>query len=128
MDYRYMPFYLQGSTLSGVYYQPWGDVETKDLDYLKEMYPRTTQKMQQIIDEECDRQEYEGSMLYDQYPDKLSVINMVKRIFDILKMQVENENEQYPDDDWLQDMIHVMLLMEMYRRRTNRRKRMRRYY
>ena len=48
-------------------------------------------------------------------------------------MQVKEEEEQcgngencikYPDDQWLKDIIIVLLLNEMYRRRQNRR----RYY
>ena len=47
--------------------------------------------------------------------------------------QVKEEEEQcgdgencikYPDDQWLKDIIMVLLLNEMYRRRQNRR----RYY
>lgn len=129
MDYRYMPFYVQGSSLSGLYYQPWDDPEAKDMEYLKEMYPKTTNQIQQIVDEECDRQEFEGSMIYDQYPDKLGVLRIVNRVYDRMKMDWENGEGDRDDDDnsRLKDLIHIMLLNEMYRRRAKRRKR-RRYY
>lgn len=130
MDYRYMPFYVQGSTLSGLYYQPWNDQETKDLQYLKEMYPKTTMRIQQIIDEECDRHEYEGSIIYDQYPDRIGVNAIVNRINDRLRMEREQcEDEKcYPDDNWMKDIITIMLLGEMYRRRAGRRSNRRRFY
>lgn len=132
MDYRYMPFYVQGSALSGLYYQPWNDQEAKDMQYLKEMYPKTTERMQQIIDEECDRQEFEGSILFDQYPDRLGVNRMVNRVFDRMKMESETDEgvgdrNDGPDDNWMKDMITIMLLSEMYRRRATRRKQ-RRFY
>lgn len=123
MDYRYMPFYVQGSTLSGNYYQPWNDVEVKDLEYLKEMYPKTTQRIQQVIEEECDRQEYEGSILFDQYPDKLGIMRMVNRVYDIMRMESPMEEQSNYDDSMLKDMITILLLNEMYRRRATRRSR-----
>lgn len=129
MDYRYMPFYVQGSALSGMYYQPWNDGETKDLEQLKEMYPKATRRIQEIIDEECDRHEFEGSVLYDQHPDKLAVSFIVNRIFDRLRMENEaaEASQNFPDEAWLKDIITIMLLTEMYRRRTIRRNR-RRYF
>lgn len=130
MDYRYMPFYVQGSALSGLYYQPWNDQETKDLQYLKEMYPKTTERIQQIIDDECDRQEFEGSLLYDQYPDKFGILRLVQRVYDRLKMEMQNHEgeKKYPEEGWLKDMITIMLLSEMYRRRCLRRNRRRKFY
>lgn len=130
MDYRYMPFYVQGSALSGMYYQPWSDGETKDLEQLKEMYPKTTRRIQEIIDEECDRHEFEGSILYDQYPDKVAVSFIVNRIHDRLKMEIESAetNSNFPEEAWLKDIITIMLLTEMYRRRAIRRNHRRRYF
>lgn len=123
MDYRYMPFYVQGSTLSGMYYQPWEDVEIRDLEYLKEMYPKTTQRLQQIIEEECDRQEYEGSLLFDQYPDKIGVMRIANRVYDIVRMENPLEEQAVGDERMLKDIITVLLLNEMYRRRATRRSR-----
>lgn len=127
MDYRYMPFYVQGSALSGMYYQPWDDVEVRDLEYLKEMYPKTIQKIQQLIEEECDRQEYEGSFLYDQYPDKLGVMQIVNRMYDKARMESPVEEQEVGDDRMMKDLITILLLNEMYRRRTTRRRR-RKYF
>lgn len=131
MDYRYMPFYMEGSALSGLYYQPWNDQDAKDMEYLKEMYPKTTERIQQIVDEECDRQEFEGSILFDQYPDKIAVLRMVNRVYDRMRMEGEDEegvgDRNDGGDNRLKDLINVMLLSEMYRRRAKRRKR-RRFY
>ena len=34
------------------------------------------------VEEECDRMEYENSMVYDQYPDKLQLKMMSRRVYD----------------------------------------------
>ena len=46
-------------------------IQKRDREYLQSMYPATAKKIFPYIQEECDRQEYEGSMIYDEYPDKL---------------------------------------------------------
>lgn len=126
MDYRYVPFYMQGNAITGIYYGQWGMLEDRDIDYVKEMYPMTFSKIQEVVEQECDRQEFTGSMMFDEYPDKLGILQIVNRIFGKVK---EDEKEckegdkctKYPDDQWLKDIIMVLLLNEMYRRRRRKR-------
>lgn len=126
MDYRYVPFYMQGNAITDVYYGQWGMSEDRDIDYVKEMYPMTFSKIQEIVERECDRQEFTGSMMFDEYPDKLGILQMVNRIHKKVK---EDEKEckegdkcpHYPDEQWLKDIIMVLLLNEMYRRRRRKR-------
>ena len=95
MDYRYIPFYVQGNAISGLYYGQWEMSEDRDMDYVREMYPMTFSRLQELVEKECNRQEFAGSMMYD-------------------------ECTKYPDDTWLKDIITVLLLNEMYRRRRRR--------
>ena len=126
MDYRYVPFYMHGNAITGIYYGQWGMSEDRDIDYVKEMYPMTFSKIQEVVEQECDRQEFTGSMMFDEYPDKLGILQIVNRIFGKVK---EDEKEckegdkctKYPDDQWLKDIIMVLLLNEMYRRRRRKR-------
>lgn len=126
MDYRYVPFYMQGNAITGIYYGQWGMSEDRDIDYVKEMYPMTFSKIQEVVEQECDRQEFTGSMMFDEYPDKLGILQIVNRIFGKVK---EDEKEckegdkctKYLDDQWLKDIIMVLLLNEMYRRRRRKR-------
>lgn len=127
MDYRYIPFYMQGSQFSGMYYNQWGISGDKDIDYIKEMYPATFTKIQELVDQEINRQEFVGSMLFDEYPDKMGVYRMVKNVFDKLKEDEKNCNNEedcikFPDDNWLKDIIMVLILNEMYRCRQKRKK------
>lgn len=129
MDYRYIPFYVQGNAIAGMYYGQWGTEEDRDLAYIKEMYPDTFARMQEFVEQECNRQEFAGSMIFDEYPDKMGIFRMVNRIFEQVKREepVCKEGEQcekYPEDQWLKDIIKVLLLNEMYQRRHRRK----RYY
>lgn len=129
MDYRYIPFYMQGNSITGMYYGQWGMAEDRDIEYVKEMYPLTFARIQEMVEQECNHQEFVGSMMFDEYPDKMGILRMVNRIFDNVKTDETNCKEgeeciQYPDDQWLKDIIMVLLLNEMYRRRQKRK----RYY
>lgn len=126
MNYRYMPLFIQGNALTGVYCGQWGMTDDKDIEYVKEMYPLTVLAIQELVERECDYLEFTGSMLFDEYPDKLGILRIVNKIFENLKTDEAScrgeECMTYPDDQWLKDIIMVMFLNEMYRRRQQRRK------
>ena len=56
--------------------------ERMDLEYLKSMYPDIPKRLLPYVEEDCDRMEYENSMVYDQYPDKLQLKLMCRRACD----------------------------------------------
>ena len=129
MIYNYIPVYIQQSSLSEGFFIKMDSSFSNKIDYVKEMYPVAFMTIQDWVERECDKQEFAGSLMFDEYPDKLGVLQMVNNIF----RQIKEEEEQcgdgencikYPDDQWLKDIIMVLLLNEMYRRRQNRR----RYY
>lgn len=123
MDYKYIPFYMQGIPVSGMYLGNAG-AQDKDMAYVKEMYPRAFAQIEEIVEKILDKQEFIGSMIYDEYPDKMGIYRMVEDAFDELKAnEVECEGNnciKYPEDQWLKDIIKVLLLHEMYRRRAKR--------
>lgn len=96
--------------------------DRRDFEYMKSMYPATAKRALPYVEEECDRMEYEGSMMYDEYPDKLQIHLMCGRIYD----RMEKE-EEHPGD-WLRDLIAVMVYQEMYKRRSDHRKYRRKFY
>lgn len=127
MDYRYIPFYMQGNAIPGVYYSQLGTETDRDIEYVKEMYPQTFARLQELVEKESNRQEFVGSMMFDEYPDRMGVLRMVNHIFGVVKSEEQecgNSEEylKYPDDQWLKDIIMVLLLNEMYRRRQKRRR------
>ncbi|MCU6748497.1 hypothetical protein OCV51_12670 [Faecalicatena acetigenes] len=127
-------------------------MERRDMEYMKSMYPNIPKKILPYVEEECDRSEYENSMIYDEYPDKLQLRMMCSRIYEnVLKneklfygteyaemLSAERRKEPMEQDlampslgvgeNWLRDMIEVMLYQELYRRRCDHRRCQRRFY
>ena len=130
--------------------------ERMDFEYLKSMYPELPKRILPYVEEECDRMEYENSMMYDQYPDKLQLKMMCRRVCDNVRRherlsewgeafdQEENEESAVSgsacscrgagcscrgsDKGILRDLVEVMLFQELYRRRCDHRRRCRRFY
>ena len=53
-----------------------------DLEYLQQTYPGEVRHCQRRIAEILDKYDYEGSMIYDEYPDRLQLRLMCRRIYD----------------------------------------------
>ncbi len=74
---RILPFYM--AYPMPLFYQE-QDTVTRDLEYLQEMYPAEAKKYQKVIAGILDRLDYEGSMIYDEYPDMYNyVVTMMFR-------------------------------------------------
>ena len=139
-DVPKMPFYMsypmQNLYLTEMEYE-------KDMDRMKELYPKEVGRIVECVEDECDRMEYEGSLMFDEYPDKVMFERIKNRIYDKVqeKYPVEEEDDRdqamvmqqevyrrYPPrKNWLGDIIEVLLYQEMYRRRCRRRSCCRRY-
>lgn len=92
----------------------------RDYDYMRSAYPAVAKRIMPHIEEECDRLEYSGSMMFDEYPDQLQLRLLCRRIFDKVK-EKEQEKEKMPDR-WLMDLIQVMTYHEIMKRRIEYRK------
>lgn len=79
-----------------------------DGEFLKSLYPMEIMELQLFVEEECDKLEYDGSIMFDQYPDKVRVRNIVQRII--------NRAEGID-----RSLVEVLLINEMLRRRMRRR-------
>ena len=132
--------------------------ERMDFEYMKSMYPDTAKRILPYVEEECDRMEYENSMVYDQCPDKLQLRLMCRRVYDNVR---KHERMFFGDEEGaglsgldgdqetgisgtarerehgrdgrskspsLRDFIEVMLYQELYKRRCDHRRRCRRFY
>ncbi len=84
----------------------------KDYEYLKRLYPREVRLIASILEEYLDRYEYEGSPMYAQYPDAVTIYRMAEDIFEKLAMEgSDREIEQ------IKNMLQMMVCQEMYVRR-----------
>ena len=81
----------------------------RDLEYLQQLYPGDVKRYQRRVAEILDKADYEGSMIYDEYPDKFSLQHLARTICGIL----ESEEEHPPGED----MVQVLLFNEIYKRR-----------
>lgn len=97
----------------------------RDMYYLWEMYPREAKAIKRIVEEMLDMEDYRGSFIYDEYPDKFIFYSMVRRAVDKYKAQ-KGENEDYTECDdcntkWIMQIIQVILANEITRRRSKNR-------
>lgn len=131
---RILPFYMTYPL--PMYYQP-EDTVTRDLEYLQQMYPAEAKKYQKIIAEVLDKMDYDGSMIYDEYPDKWQIYRLTQIIVDKIRKQQEessaamenmdnNANQgtmQMPNNgpamdwDWITEFVQVLLSYEIYMKR-----------
>ncbi len=114
---RILPFYMAYPL--PLYYQQ-EDSVTRDLEYLQQMYPAEAKKYQKIILETLEQIDYEGSMIYDEYPDKWQIYRLTRMIMEKIKRMDE---EQTPDADWeqIEGFVQVLLSYEIYRKRHSNR-------
>ena len=102
-------------------------LERRDFEYMKSMYPETAKRALPFVEEECDRMEYEGSMMYDRYPDRLMLEMLCRKIYRELNPDHIDEEGRLQVEERYFHLIQVMLMQEMYRRRC-RHYRCRRWY
>ncbi len=110
----------------------------RDWERVKELFPEAARTVMPYVEEECDKLEYEGSPMFDEYPDKRTLSHVTSGIYDqvrqkyeaaegkdqdeTLAMNVETYRRYPPRQNWLSDLIDVLFYEEIFRRRCRRRK------
>ena len=101
-----LPFYMAYPD----YYGPGREAMLlQDMEYLQQLYPSQVKLCQKRVAEILDKTDYEGSMIYDEYPDRYSLQALAKSIWRILEKEQENPPAE--------DIVQVLLLNEIYKRR-----------
>lgn len=120
---KILPFYMTYPL--PMYYQE-EDSIIRDLEYLQQMYPAEAKRYQKMIASILDKLDYEGSMIYDEYPDRWQLYKLSMDILDRIKREDagEEENRNVPPEkwEWMGDMIQILLFYEIYKRRHNSRR------
>ncbi|MGN0347311.1 MAG: hypothetical protein ACI4DU_08495 [Lachnospiraceae bacterium] len=62
----------------------------QDIAYIQQMYPREAKEYQRKIDRILDRLDYEGSLLYDEYPDQISLHRLADNITKMIRQEEES--------------------------------------
>lgn len=152
--YERMPYYMT-CPMPEVYSEE-AEYE-RDMDRMKQMYPDTARIIQKYVDEECDKMEYDGSLMFDEYPDRIMLAKICGRIFERVKdhpsmegvamdgtglggiaMESQDSEEEVSamncgnrgggcGRNIIRDLVDVLLFNEMHKRRC-RYKRCRRWW
>lgn len=120
---RTIPLYL-------AYRPPWlpGDQssEVSDLEYLQQMYSAHIKMHQKRVSDIVDKLDYDGSMIYDEYPDRWQIYRLAENILEIMKRE-DMENEKQIEDvlfwEQMADVIQILLCQEIYKRRREKKRR-----
>lgn len=112
--------------------------QEKDLQVMKSFYSRRAARIQEKADRECDRMEYDDSMMFDEYPDKFMMEHLCRKIEqEVLKEEEGNTSVliieetcqggqgscgNRREEEGLRDLIGVILFNEMFRRRSRHRR------
>lgn len=114
----------------------------EDMEYWMELYPAQVKRMQRFVEEECDRNDYDGSAMYDEFPDRVQLGRITDRIMEQMEkdgafddemdagmqeimpeeepeagmeiMQVQRRRRRNP---LRRDLVSVLLFNELHRRR-----------
>ncbi len=102
----------------------------RDLEYFQQTYPGEIKRYQKKIAEILDKLDYEGSMIYDEYPDGYTIQRLARTVTDIFRKEEEKTQGDIADEkkepelsvnpekwEWVQNMIQVLLCNEIYKRR-----------
>lgn len=117
----------------------------RDMEYLKQLYPHMCQLLQSKVDDACDQLEYEGSFMFDEYPDKTTFDRIIHRIYGdvkdyneircydeaLSKVKVSANQLSYApcnNCNMVEDFIRILFLNEMHNRRRRYRSRRRWFY
>lgn len=96
-----MPFYM-AYPMQTVYMEEMD--YARDMQKMKDMYPKEVREIQDMVDEECDKMEYDGSLMFDETPDRLMLRQITDRIYDAVSGKNTNMNirdfeiEQYEEN------------------------------
>ena len=122
-NHRILPFYM--TYPMPLFYQEEDSVQ-RDLEYLQQMYPAEAKRYQRKVASILDKIDYEGSMIYDEYPDRMRLYQLAEDILNQIKREDMEETGKTEDnpEKWnrIGDMIQILLFYEIYKRRhTNHR-------
>ncbi len=113
---RILPFYMAYPL--PLYYQE-EDTVTRDLEYLQQMYPSEAKRYQKIISDILNQIDYEGSVIYDEYPDKWQLYRLTKIVMDKIKHAECTDSHETDEKqwEWIEEFVQVLLYYEIYKKR-----------
>ena len=95
----------------------------QDLEYLQAMYPVKVREYQKVIGRVLDGIDYTGSMIYDEFPDRISLYKLANDITTLIMRETEQKENQRPDmdeEEHIRMIVQILLYNEIHKRRNAR--------
>ena len=71
--------------------------EKKDLEYWKQLYPAQVRQIQREVERQCDLLDYGGSVMYDEYPDRIALSRICEAVYQaVMQEQARDAMNEYP--------------------------------
>lgn len=115
-----LPFYM---AYPGYMRENNEDAMLRDFEYFQELYPVEVKRSMRKVSDTLDRIDFEGSMIYDEYPDRYRLQRLVQSILRMLQLEEQEENPDGMMEEntekwlWMEWLIYVLLTNEIYKRR-----------
>lgn len=98
------------------------DTVMRDLEYLQDMYPKEARRYQQKIVRILDRFDFEGSVIYDEYPDRLTLYKMAQDILTVIEKEEKDDGKEIDITKMphIMELVQILMLNEIYKRRQSK--------
>lgn len=130
-SFHYYPLYANIPAFAG-----WNQISEQqimeDLSYLQQMYPAYVKQLQSKINNMLNTMDFEGSMIYDQYPDKIQLEHFLSSLLASLNNTQKDtssdavtatDSSQTPETEaHLKELITVLFYDELLKRRHKQQK------
>ncbi len=97
----------------------------KDLEYMQQLYPADAKKYQKKIAFILDTIDYDGGLIYDEFPCRWQLYRLCQNVMAILRREAQEAKEEISAEKWtwIEEMVQILLYYEVYKRRhTNKNK------
>lgn len=98
---------------------------SRDYEKMKRMYPREARFVAAIIEDMCDQLEYEGSPMFDEQPDAVTMYRMAEEAYK--KIKGREADPPAPDCPLIQ-LSMIIICNEFHMRRCRYRQRKKRFW
>ena len=101
------------------FYAAYADPLLYERENIQEKEFALIRRLQERVEQECQLLDYEGSRIYDEYPDRWMLRRMCR---DIRETEENTMEAQMVSSEKLEELTEVLLYQEISRRRCRRRR------
>lgn len=106
------------------------EMDDRDIEYIKRIHPELNQRIMKHIEDECNRMDYDGSPMYDEYLDQEFIEQVVDRVYERIINEMpelldesDMDRQRIPRYRLIRSLTGALLLSELFRRRQRYRRR-----